>query len=1101
METSTWDPRAVPVTFIKDAAQARSELEGTLCKAERVSVDTETVILRDADGNIIKRDLDVDGPGPWRVMSIAAKFITSFGVEYRAWVLDMKDINASVLIEAFRGVTPWGWNANFDRGVLTRGGLPVRRWYDAMLFDAVLKQGAYYAAGERAWYTSLADAVVRWLGLKGIEGKEDVRLNYDETTELTEAEIRYAGDDAITTLFVSEVLEAEAEKHGLVEAGYRASAAAPFIHSMKVNGLPFDVTTYQAVIDNATAKANAAAERIAVLTTGQAILRTLVRWAANAGVLEGDPVEIAAKAEDVEYVINIGLPLLHNPDVFGQFLTAIREQRAGLEAKVAAALGIDEPTEDLFSDDVRYQLPFELGDGTKIRRWINKVAPQFVAEFLAAAGSTTRGLTTANDMSAVYREMSQMPADVTAEIAQVATYLDAYARYTASLDQYGDIAGSTTLRPDWNLGSNDQVKDVLNTYAQENVLAYTKALEKSARLLGKADSVDNKALKLIGGPLCAAMLEFREHDKVVTTYGDELLKFVHPQTGRVHASYTQELTGTARLASFAPNAQNLSPLAKPHMCVVRRGPDGKLVTRDPDERMRVLICADLSQAELRFLADMAQDENMLAAFRSGEDLHERTASLMFSIDLKSLKVYGDLPIGQVGQDVAGLAPYIVANPDMPAKDLYKQLRSKAKAVSFGYAYGLKGASLAQQLTVQGVPTTKEEADELLAKFDIAYPQVAAWMAGRVKFIQDLSNAIKDETQPSGVDFEASWRLHKLFYRANQTRKALTTKLGHKPTSRQIAEALIPDEELRTRLGVENLTEEQAAEDPNRVIEDAKRFVDTRNMQAEQVAWALGHYGSAILAEDGTPWSFESRNVTGRRRLFQIGTSDWVLAMVSLVARSRRAYAKGITDAWVTAYNAEQDQAVADRVAAGQRGGVAKHIALTKQDPRTKREVSLTNKELEKALPTKELRISFVNFVLQQYESLPNPAAARDYLFRHAMAECIRAAGNQYRNHPIQSGVADAVLEAYARIDAELTERFPTAKGIQSVHDSIVVECDLADAKAVRELVVRHMEASLAELCPTVPCKADGDVQLSLDDHTIVKDEELDELLATYALAA
>jgi hypothetical protein len=188
---------------------------------------------------------------------------------------------------------------------------------------------------------------------------------------------------------------------------------------------------------------------------------------------------------------------------------------------------------------------------------------------------------------------------------------------------------------------------------------------------------------------------------------------------------------------------------------------------------------------VRFVADMSGDINMLTAFRSGEDLHERTARSMNSLDMKALKAAGTTAVSELGGIVASIERFI-ADPErsaLPAAKLYKELRSKAKAVAFGYAYGLKGASLSRQLNVQGVLTTKEEADEMLAKFDEAYPQLAQWMANRVNFINSLSEQMKTSAD-SGCDFEASWRLHRLFGKATSRSKALKNKLGRKaPCSR------------------------------------------------------------------------------------------------------------------------------------------------------------------------------------------------------------------------------------------------------------------------------------------------------------------------------
>lgn len=1087
MHDSTRDPSAVPVTFITDVEQARAEL-GALRDAAMVAADTETVIRRDDDGNIIKVDLDVDGPGPWRVTSFAARFQTPEGVRYQAWVLDMAHVDAPPLSEAIADVTLWGWNANFDRGVFTRGGVPSSQWSDAMLWDAVLKQGAYYGVGERPWYTSLSAATTRWLGWDPMDGKDDTRLSYDETTPLTDEQIRYAALDAIATLFVAEDLVQAAEDQGLKDVCERTCRAQPFVHAMKVTGLPFDADGYQTEIDNAQAKVDAASEQIAVLTTGQDLLLPLVQWAQSTGITPG--LDVTPEGQELA---DLGLPLLHDEDTFKRFLDELRRQSSEAAARIGTLLGID-AVDDLFADGKRYELPFGIDDPAAIRRWINKSAPQFVAQFVAQSGSTSRGLVKAHNMHDVYEQMAQEPADVSPTLAKVASELAAYTRNQDIVSRYQDVVGPVKLRPSWNINSGEQVKDHLNRFAQDRVLEYTEKAVGNPRLLAQADSVDNKVLKLIGGPLCAALLEFRKHEKTVTTYGEELVKAVHPRTGRVHASYTQELTGTARLASSAPNAQNLSPLAKPYIGEVSRA-DGQLTTRNPSGKLRVLVYADLSQAELRFLAHMAQDERMLEAFRSGEDLHERTASLMFKVDLKALKANGDKTVRSVESFLPGVGQYASADPDLLCSDLYAQLRHKAKAVSFGYAYGLKGASLAMQLTTQGVPTTKQEADLLLKQFDEAYPQVAAWMQARVSFVQELSNRLKDQSQPSGVDFEASWTLHKTYFRANSARKVLAGKLQRQPTPREIAEHLVPDDELRARLGTADTPNGELTVDPD-------LWETTRSRQAEQVAWALGHYGSAILAEDGTPWSFESRNLTNRRRLFQIGTRDWTLSMVSLVARSRRKYAQGLTAAWVKAYNDEQDAIAQAAIDAGNRPAKVKHVSLTKTDPRTKRTVPLLPKELEKAMPSQEIRISFVNFVLEAYRSLQNPNAARDYLFRHAMADCVRALSNQYRNHPIQSGVADAVLEAFARIHVDLVDQFPHASPIQSVHDSIAIECDLADALDVKDMLVRHMEGSLSEMCTTVPCIADGAVLLNLDEkHSELSEDEVRTYVAQYDLAA
>src|SRR5690606_34884731 len=201
---------------------------------------------------------------------------------------------------------------------------------------------------------------------------------------------------------------------------------------------------------------------------------------------------------------------------------------------------------------------------------------------------------------------------------------------------------------------------------------------------------------------------------------------------------------------------------------------------------------DLSQAELRFVAHASQDVAMMEAFRAGVDLHAVTASLMFGVELLELKKHTGKAISQVVDQVEGLTAYASETPDLPAEDLYDQLRQKAKAVAFGYNYGLKGASLAKQLSVQGVPTTKEEADDLLKRFDMAYPQLAAWMEQRRKFIDDLANRMRSTRVHSGVAFAATWLLHNTYPAANQAANALQRELGRYPTAQELADRLKPD---------------------------------------------------------------------------------------------------------------------------------------------------------------------------------------------------------------------------------------------------------------------------------------------------------------------
>ncbi|MGD0278068.1 MAG: DNA polymerase I [Smithella sp.] len=160
-----------------------------------------------------------------------------------------------------------------------------------------------------------------------------------------------------------------------------------------------------------------------------------------------------------------------------------------------------------------------------------------------------------------------------------------------------------------------------------------------------------------GHELPAEILAYRSLSKLKSTYVDALPALINPQTGRIHTSYNQTVTATGRLSSSNPNLQNI-PI---------RTLEGKRIRQafiaDPD---CLLISADYSQIELRVLAHLSEDEALLEAFSSDEDIHSRTAS-----------------------DVFGVFPQMV-NADM---------RRQAKVINFGILYGMSAFGLAKELGV------------------------------------------------------------------------------------------------------------------------------------------------------------------------------------------------------------------------------------------------------------------------------------------------------------------------------------------------------------------------------------------------------------------
>lgn len=176
------------------------------------------------------------------------------------------------------------------------------------------------------------------------------------------------------------------------------------------------------------------------------------------------------------------------------------------------------------------------------------------------------------------------------------------------------------------------------------------------------------------------ILEYRELKKLISTYIAALPEYIAAD-GKIHTTYNQTVTATGRLSSSNPNLQNL-PI---------RSERGKLIREAviPDEGC-LFLSADYSQIELRLLAHFSQDEHLLQAFRSGQDIHAATAARIFK-----------LPIEQITKDQ----------------------RRKAKTANFGIIYGISAFGLAQQLDCP-----RAEARQLIDDYFAAFP-------GVIKFIE------------------------------------------------------------------------------------------------------------------------------------------------------------------------------------------------------------------------------------------------------------------------------------------------------------------------------------------------------------------------------
>ena len=184
--------------------------------------------------------------------------------------------------------------------------------------------------------------------------------------------------------------------------------------------------------------------------------------------------------------------------------------------------------------------------------------------------------------------------------------------------------------------------------------------------------------------------EYRQYKKLLSTYVDALPNEVNPKTGRIHTQYMQAVAATGRLSSNNPNLQNI-PIRTERGREVRKA----FIPRDENY---VLLAADYSQIELRIIASLSKEENMINAFKNGEDIHASTAAKVFNV---------------------------------PLDEVTREQRSNAKTVNFGIVYGVSAFGLSNQTDL-----SRSEAKELIDTYYETYPKLKAYMSAQVDFARD-----------------------------------------------------------------------------------------------------------------------------------------------------------------------------------------------------------------------------------------------------------------------------------------------------------------------------------------------------------------------------
>jgi DNA polymerase-1 len=234
----------------------------------------------------------------------------------------------------------------------------------------------------------------------------------------------------------------------------------------------------------------------------------------------------------------------------------------------------------------------------------------------------------------------------------------------ASPKQLGDI-----LFDKMKIGGAKQKKTKTGQYATgEEILSY---LEK-----------DN--------PIVKDILEWRQMVKLQSTYIDALPNQVDAKTGRVHTDYMQTVAATGRLSSNNPNLQNI-PIRTERGRLIRKA----FIARDENY---TLLSADYSQIELRIIAALSGEENMIKAFQNNEDIHRSTAAKVFNV---------------------------------PLEEVTAAQRSNAKTVNFGIIYGVSAFGLSNQTSL-----SRKEAAELIDAYYTTYPKLKLYMSNQVDFARE-----------------------------------------------------------------------------------------------------------------------------------------------------------------------------------------------------------------------------------------------------------------------------------------------------------------------------------------------------------------------------
>jgi DNA polymerase I len=358
--------------------------------------------------------------------------------------------------------------------------------------------------------------------------------------------------------------------------------------------------------------------------------------------------------------------IVHDPKLF-QLLSG-RTASIGHATQLYSYLVRPTTANHNFTDVVMRQFNVMLGGGPGER-----------ADYLQRLAPALRAQVEEEQLADVYQKIDLPLAAVLADIERVGIRVDRKELDKMSLSMEKEVrrlekeiwklAGS-----EFNVNSPTQLAEIL--FDKLNLQPNARRGKAKAR----STAVDILEELSAQHPLPAKIIEYREIAKLKSTYVDALPKLIHPETGRLHTSFSQTGTATGRLSSSDPNLQNIP---------IRSELGREIRAAFVAEKGKLLLSADYSQIELRIMAHFSKDPVLVDAFRNGEDIHARTAQ----------EVFGVGPLAQTAEH-----------------------RRAAKAINFGIIYGLSPFGLAQQLGIE-----QKEAAQFISAYFTRYRGVKAYL--------------------------------------------------------------------------------------------------------------------------------------------------------------------------------------------------------------------------------------------------------------------------------------------------------------------------------------------------------------------------------------